>query len=65
MKDSKTGRGVVERIKNENPPRIRTTSDVNIEFMVSNGKWYNIDKVDIACKTDVSHGETVRVDILE
>ncbi|MGG6313990.1 HNH endonuclease [Paenibacillus macerans] len=47
-KNSKTGKEVIERMRNENPPKIRTTRDGQMEFMASNGGWYPIEQADMA-----------------
>ena len=51
-KKSKTGKEVIEKMKNEDPPRIRTTRDGETEFKASNGEWHSLDKADMAHKTD-------------
>ncbi|MBD8035083.1 GH-E family nuclease [Solibacillus merdavium] len=51
-KSSKTGKEVIERMKKENPPKIRTTRKGEIEFMAINGKWYSLVNADMAHKTD-------------
>ncbi|GMA98788.1 GH-E family nuclease [Pelosinus sp. IPA-1] len=40
-------------MKNEVPPKIRTTRSGKTEFM-SDGRWYDLDKADMAHKTDAA-----------
>ncbi|MGH0796964.1 hypothetical protein ACQVTT_22700 [Bacillus mycoides] len=51
-KRSQTGREVIERMKNENPPRIRTTRRGITEFKASDGEWYELSQADMAHRTD-------------
>ncbi|MED4402851.1 GH-E family nuclease [Metabacillus fastidiosus] len=51
-KKSKTGGQVIERMKNDNPPKIRKTRDGETEFMASNGEWYDLKDADMAHITD-------------
>ncbi|MER2039658.1 MAG: GH-E family nuclease [Solibacillus sp.] len=51
-KSSKTGKEVIERMKKEDPPKIRTNRDDETEFMASDNKWYPIDQADMAHLTD-------------
>ncbi|WP_231952433.1 GH-E family nuclease [Paenibacillus sp. AD87] len=51
-KSSRTGKEVIERMKKEDPPKIRTTRDGDMEFMASDEKWYPIDQADMAHLTD-------------
>ncbi|WP_233152512.1 hypothetical protein [Bacillus mycoides] len=51
-KRSRTGREVIERMKNENPPRIRTTRRGITEFKASDGEWYELSQADMAHRTD-------------
>lgn len=39
-------------MENPIPPKIRTKSDGEIEFMASDNKWYPIDQADMAHLTD-------------
>lgn len=49
-KNSRTGREVIEQMKQEG--KIRTARGGKIEFKASDGKWYNIKEADMAHKTD-------------
>lgn len=49
-KKSKTGREVIERMEKEG--QIRTTRKGERQFKSSDGNWYNIDKADMAHRTD-------------
>ncbi|WP_336077939.1 phage baseplate assembly protein V [Paenibacillus sp. 203] len=51
-KNSRTGKEVIDRMKKEVPPKIRTTRDGDMEFMASDGKWYPLDQADMAHLTD-------------
>ncbi len=51
-KKSRTRREVIERMKNENPPRIRTTRSGITEFKASDGEWYELSQADMAHRTD-------------
>ncbi|PFR36767.1 T7SS effector LXG polymorphic toxin [Bacillus cereus] len=51
-KKSRTGREVIEKMKNENPPRIRTTRAGKMQFKASDGVWYDLSKSDMAHLTD-------------
>ncbi|MED4355141.1 GH-E family nuclease [Schinkia azotoformans] len=49
-KNSRTGREVVEQMKQDG--KIRTVRGGKTEFKASDGKWYNIKEADMAHKTD-------------
>ncbi|WP_342512477.1 GH-E family nuclease [Sporosarcina sp. FSL K6-1522] len=51
-KSSRTGKEVIERMKNEDPPKIRTTRNGRTEFVASDGKWYPLNEADMAHLTD-------------
>ncbi|MBI3509744.1 MAG: hypothetical protein HY064_03700 [Bacteroidetes bacterium] len=51
-KFSKTGREVIERMRNEVPPKIRTDFNGKLEFMASDKKWYSIEEADMSHLTD-------------
>ncbi|MFK4322966.1 hypothetical protein ABH946_005729 [Bacillus sp. RC145] len=50
-KDSRTGKAVIERMKNEDPPKIRTVRG-KTEFLDGNNKWRPLSEADMAHKTD-------------
>lgn len=50
-KDSRTGKAVIERMKNEDPPKIRTVRG-KTEFLDTNNKWRPLSEADMAHKTD-------------
>ncbi|WP_342560562.1 GH-E family nuclease [Psychrobacillus sp. FSL W7-1457] len=51
-KKSRTGSEVIERMKNENPPKIRTTRGGKTEFKDNEGEWHDISEADMAHITD-------------
>lgn len=51
-KSSRTGTEVIERMRSEIPPKIRTKRNGKTLFMASDGAWYTLDKADMAHLTD-------------
>ncbi|WP_254438289.1 GH-E family nuclease [Paenibacillus sp. DCT19] len=58
-KKSRTGREVIERMKNEKPPKIRKTRSGKIQYKASDDAWYDLSTADMAHRNDPPHTDAV------